>query len=155
MNTPQTDPVRAEIGSRLRDERKRLGLTVEAVTSEAKVGRSAYFSYEGGSATPGADVLARLADHGFDVQFIVTGHRGVDAHSFGRAEAELVARLALLPPRLQETIRDVLALAEAAYIDRKEYHHRFGEGEFTYGLSKVEEAPAAHEPPPAKRVVKR
>ncbi|WP_290906513.1 helix-turn-helix transcriptional regulator [Aquabacterium sp.] len=64
----------AEICSRLRQERVRLGLTASKVASIAGISLSAYKRWEIDRPVPSGSLLV-LADAGFDIQYIVTGER--------------------------------------------------------------------------------
>ncbi|WP_068634923.1 helix-turn-helix domain-containing protein [Thauera butanivorans] len=61
------------IGTRLREERERLGLTQDALGVTPQSQRK----YEKGESTPGADYLAMFAALGADVLYILTGQRTV------------------------------------------------------------------------------
>lgn len=63
------------IGSRLRLERERLGLTQDELAKAGGVGRQSQFRFESGQRSPDADYLAAVAKVGADVLFIVTGKR--------------------------------------------------------------------------------
>jgi transcriptional regulator with XRE-family HTH domain len=63
------------IGGRLKEERKRLGLSQEAAAQAAGVRRRAYVNWEKGVAMPNAEDLAALSTHGADVLYIITGRR--------------------------------------------------------------------------------
>jgi phage repressor protein C with HTH and peptisase S24 domain len=63
------------LGTRLKKERERLGLNQEALGKRAGVKRLAQVNYESGKRNPDADYLARVADAGADVLYIVTGKR--------------------------------------------------------------------------------
>lgn len=67
--------VKAEIGERLRLERKRLGLTQVDLTDKIDAGRLSMISFECGRSTLRADQLAVLDQLGFDILYIVTGRR--------------------------------------------------------------------------------
>lgn len=69
----QTD--RAEIGERLRLERKRMGLTQADLTDKIDAGRLSMIAFEVGRSTLRADQLAVLDRMGFDVLYIITGRR--------------------------------------------------------------------------------
>lgn len=153
METTDQQQVRAEIGERLREERKRLKLTVEAAVRDLDVGRTAYFSYEGGSAVPGADVLNRMDRCGFDVSYVVTGRRVLAPAD---ENAQLVARMAALPPRMRSTVTDVLVLAEVAFVGRERYHGTISEdGQFTFGGSVPTSGAELHETAPPYAAPKR
>ncbi|CAN7596220.1 helix-turn-helix domain-containing protein [Variovorax paradoxus] len=61
--------------SRLREERKRLGLSQEALAELGGVKLNAQSNYETGKRAPDADYLARVAVHGVDVAFLFSGQR--------------------------------------------------------------------------------
>lgn len=65
----------AAIGIRIRVERRRLRLSQAAFGALGGVGVGAEKHYEMGHRAPRADYLARLAAHGVDVLFLVTGAR--------------------------------------------------------------------------------
>lgn len=62
-------------GSRLRDERQRLGWTQAAAAATVGVARETWSRYESGLLTPGLEVLAALARNGMDVVFLLIGER--------------------------------------------------------------------------------
>ena len=64
-----------DISTRLQEERKRLGLTQEAVATQLGATKRSVINWEGGAALPGAEVLARYAAAGADVLYILTGQR--------------------------------------------------------------------------------
>jgi transcriptional regulator with XRE-family HTH domain len=64
---------RAEVGARLRTERRRLGLSQADFAQLATVSRRTQASYEAGDGAPGADYLSALAHVGVDVLYVVTG----------------------------------------------------------------------------------
>lgn len=65
-----------DIGSRIREERERLGLSQEAFGALAGVKKLAQFNYEKGKRSPTGDYFEQLRQHkGIDVNYIVTGMR--------------------------------------------------------------------------------
>jgi transcriptional regulator with XRE-family HTH domain len=68
---------RAEVGARLRTERRRLGLSQADFAQLATVSRRTQASYEAGDGAPGADYLSALSHAGVDVLFVVTGRTQV------------------------------------------------------------------------------
>lgn len=66
------------IGERLREERKRLGFTLDEFAKLGGVGRTTQIAYEKGTTQPGGDYLGAIAAVGADAQFIVSGHRSVN-----------------------------------------------------------------------------
>lgn len=67
-----------EIGSRLKSERIRLGLTQRDFASLGGVQTNAQSQYEHGRRSPTAAYLKRLANSGVDVLYVITGDKFVD-----------------------------------------------------------------------------
>lgn len=67
------------IGERLKEERKKLKMTQAAFAEAGGIGLSAFKLYESNTREPGAIFLAGIAEEGADVQYIVTGRRGLGA----------------------------------------------------------------------------
>jgi len=63
------------IGSRLKEERERLGLSQPAFGELGGVQKRAQINYESGERFPDAAYLAAIAKAGADVRYIVTGDR--------------------------------------------------------------------------------
>lgn len=63
------------ISARIREERERLGLSQRAFGEVGGVEANAQGKYENGERTPKADYLARVADRGVDVLYVLTGSR--------------------------------------------------------------------------------
>lgn len=60
-------------GSRLRQERERLGLSQKAFGVIGGVEANAQGKYENGDRAPKADYLSRVAERGVDVLYVLTG----------------------------------------------------------------------------------
>lgn len=67
------------LGDRLKSERKRLGQTQEQTASVGDVTVQTQRKYENNSRSPSADYLERMSAQGFDVQYLITGARSVNA----------------------------------------------------------------------------
>lgn len=65
----------SDIGSRLRQERKRLGLSQREIGQLGGVAANAQGKYESGERVPKADYLAALANCGLDVLYVLTARR--------------------------------------------------------------------------------
>ena len=63
------------IGERLKEERKRLGLSQARLCELMGISRKTLFGYETGERSPTAVFLAALCDHQFDVDYILKGTR--------------------------------------------------------------------------------
>lgn len=70
-----SEEIRALVGARLKEEREHAGLSQAAMGEIAGASRRAVVAWEAGATVPGADELSRLAVAGFDILFVVTGHR--------------------------------------------------------------------------------
>ena len=64
-----------DIGTRLREERERLGMTQEGFGQAGGVLKRALIRYEKGERMPDATFLAAIAAAGADVLYILTGQR--------------------------------------------------------------------------------
>lgn len=61
------------IGSRLRQERERLGLSQKVFGEIGGVEANAQGKYENGGRAPKADYLSRVAERGVDILYVLTG----------------------------------------------------------------------------------
>jgi transcriptional regulator with XRE-family HTH domain len=68
-----------DIGRRLREERERLAVTQADFAARVQCDRKSQVNYEAGARAPSADYLARAADIGVDVLYVVTGVRTIVA----------------------------------------------------------------------------
>jgi transcriptional regulator with XRE-family HTH domain len=116
------------IGERLRSERARLGLSQGAVAEICGINKATPSTWEKGSQTPNAAVLAVLAGHGFDVLFITTGVRAFDPSTATHPHPAdtLPARLEQERKRLGLTLGQ---LADKAGVERLAVQ-KWEEGEF-------------------------
>ena len=74
-------PIRAEVGARLRTERRRLGLNQADFGRIADVSRRTQAGYEAGEVAPDAEYLFAVALAGVDILYVVTGVSGAAAVS--------------------------------------------------------------------------
>jgi len=63
------------IGTRLKEERERLGLSQAALGAIGDFGKTTVIAWERGTAFPNALFLSDIAEIGADIQYIVTGVR--------------------------------------------------------------------------------
>lgn len=68
---------------RLKEERKRLGVSQVEFAALGGVGKRAQINYESGDRNPDADYLARVAEHGADVLYVLTGVRAAVHQKLG------------------------------------------------------------------------
>ncbi|MCD5985994.1 helix-turn-helix domain-containing protein [Pseudomonas sp. CDFA 610] len=66
----------SDIGTRLKQERRRLGLLQRELGHFGGVAANAQGKYESGERVPRADYLAAIANVGVDVLYVLTGRRG-------------------------------------------------------------------------------
>lgn len=83
----------AQIGERLKQERKRLKLSQQAMSEAVGVRREMWAKYEAGS-EPSACVLSRACEAGIDVLYALTGEHPVTRHGDGGGQAATVTPLA-------------------------------------------------------------
>lgn len=109
------------ISLRLQEERKRLGMTQEAIAEKLAATKRSVINWEGGAALPGAEVLARYAAVGADVLYILTGQRtgGASAPAPARAVSEgdrvLLDNFHAAPAQVQAGVKTTLgAFADAS-----------------------------------------
>ena len=65
----------SELGRRLREERKRLGLSQTELGAHGGVSKDSQLNYENGSRSPDANYLIAIASVGVDVTYLLTGAR--------------------------------------------------------------------------------
>ena len=122
-------PIRAEVGARLRGERRRLGLNQADFGRIAAVSRRTQAGYEAGEVAPDAEYLAAIALAGVDILFVITGRPGPDAPfgvgesapagwdeaSMSAEEARLVESFRQMPPSDRAALQRLArSLAERA-----------------------------------------
>lgn len=82
-----------DIGTRLRDERIRLGLSQTEFGNYGGVRKNTQSKYESNERAPDALYLANVAKHGVDVQYVITGVKKAEADE---DVAELLGKWSLL-----------------------------------------------------------
>lgn len=104
------------IGSRLTEERKRLGLTMTAFGQIGGVTGTSQKNYEEGIRYPSADYLQKLYESGVDIMYVVTGHRDTSNETLTSLEEELVIAFRCVNESRKKTLVDIahaLALVTA------------------------------------------
>lgn len=99
-----------DIGSRLREERERLGMTQEAFGKAGGVLKRALIRYEKGERSPDAQFLAALAAVGVDVLYVLTGQRQSPAAAAALDEGDrvLLRNFHAAPQQVQKGVRSIL-----------------------------------------------
>ncbi|CAI8705762.1 MULTISPECIES: helix-turn-helix transcriptional regulator [Pseudomonas] len=102
------------IGSRIREERERLGLTQRVFGDIGGVEPNAQGKYESGERTPKADYLAAVAARGVDALYVLSGvHTPVAHGSLNAEEEQLLGSFRLLQAADQAAVQQLLgSLAE-------------------------------------------
>ena len=106
-----------DIGTRLREERERLGMTQEGFGQAGGVLKRALIRYEKGERMPDATFLAAIAAAGADVLYILTGQRsGVASAAPVAAEpaAQLSRRALAVAQNYEATSEEGKKIIEAA-----------------------------------------
>ena len=80
---------KSNVGERLREERKRIGVSQADAGGLAGVTREQFSRYEGG-AMPGGDVLVQLMSHGFDINYVLGGSRTFSEAALSEDETQLL-----------------------------------------------------------------
>lgn len=84
---------RKEIGQRLKEERRRLGLSQEDFSAAGGIRRSTLYQYERGDRRPSLDFLLKTASVGVDLNFIIFGKRNVRLVDEFRVERETLDQI--------------------------------------------------------------
>lgn len=107
-------------GQRLKEERKRLGLSQEEFAAIAGVTRRPYAEWETGKTSPKAEQLSALADKGVDVYYVLTGQRVATATTLTAREAALVDNYRASDEDAKKALEKTsAALAQSAEVMKK------------------------------------
>lgn len=94
-------------GTRLKEERRRLGLTQAELAEKAGIAKKSQTNYELGNSAPGADYLAAAAGIGIDVLYVLTG----TAAPIAPEEGEMLAAYRRATPELRAAALRMLGVA--------------------------------------------
>lgn len=101
------------INERLRAERTRIGLSLNALAARAAVSKGTQIKYESGETAPNAVYLAVMHELGADVQYLVTGERSQGVYSLAASESLLLDAVAVMSEQSQAALLLIAgALAE-------------------------------------------
>ncbi|MFJ5295795.1 helix-turn-helix domain-containing protein [Pseudomonas sp. NPDC088368] len=105
-----------DLGSRLKEERKRLGLSQQEFGTVGGVEANAQGKYESGERIPRSDYLAALDKKGVDVLYVLSGKRTpMAAESLNEAERAIITHYRALSEDDQEAISQLAtSLSECA-----------------------------------------
>lgn len=110
----------SSIGSRLREERDRLGYNQTELAVIGGTQRKAQFNYETDARRPDADYLAAIASAGIDVLYVLTGSsKGVPLSPLPPEEIELLDLYRKAPKAVQRAALGALLSASAPAAETK------------------------------------
>ena len=111
------------LGSRLRSERKKIGLSQTAFAELAGLRKQSQVHYETGKRYPDGNYLSAIAKHGVDVLYVLTGRRETGNANFAPKKAptirELRRKYRPVAPRVpcrRPTWRDVSRIPRATFL---------------------------------------
>jgi len=94
------------IGSRLRQERERLGLSQKTFGEIGGVEANAQGKYENGGRAPKADYLSRVAERGVDILYVLTGSpTPIQVDNLSHIEEKVLGNYRAMFKEDQEAIR--------------------------------------------------
>jgi transcriptional regulator with XRE-family HTH domain len=104
-------------GTRLAEERKRLGLKQAGFAKLVGTGVLKQSLYENDKRELRAPYLARIAGAGVDVVYVLTGRRSADVQ-LGREASDLLAAYVALPTEMQRALDDLSRALHARFSRR-------------------------------------
>ena len=110
-------------GTRLADERKRLGLKQAEFAKLVGTDVPKQSLYENDRRELRADYLARLADADVDILYVLTGRRS-DGDWLGQGPSDLLSAYLSLPPALQEALESLAHALRAQFTRPVSLHAR-------------------------------
>lgn len=106
-------------GSRLRQERERLGANQTDFAAQAGVSKNTQYNYEKGDRSPDSAYLAAIADVGVDILYVVTGQRSpLPADSISAEEAQHLELYRSLNERDREAVERLVSALAATSAER-------------------------------------
>jgi len=102
-------------GTRLGDERKRLGQKQAEFAKRVGTNVPKQSLYENDKRELRADYLARLPEAGVDVLYVLTGRRG-DQGQLGQDASDLLTAYLMLPPEMQRALEALARALQAAFL---------------------------------------
>jgi transcriptional regulator with XRE-family HTH domain len=105
-----------DLGSRLKEERKRLGLSQQDFGAIGGVEANAQGKYENGERIPRSDYLAALGKKGMDVLYVLSGERTpITVDALTEAERAIITHYRALSEEDQDAISQLAtSLSECA-----------------------------------------
>lgn len=104
-----------QLGRRLRQERVRLGLDQTDFGAMVAISKNSQSAYEGGKTSPTAEYLLKLAVHGVDIGYVLTGLRSDG--SVGMIEKQILEMFGQLDESEKGVIFNLLCLLTGNMLD--------------------------------------
>jgi transcriptional regulator with XRE-family HTH domain len=115
----------SDFGARLKEERKRLKLSVQALAEQIDVHQNTVYNYEKGARMPDVDFLLGAAAAGLDLYFVLTGERS--AGSLTEEEASMLAAFRIANGALRTAALAVLTSGVAPVTTQQVFHGQVGQ----------------------------
>lgn len=106
------------IGSRLKEERNRLGWTVPAMAEKAGVARNTILNWQNGSSSPPVETLAKLGGEGIDLVYVLLGQRSTVLPGASEEERAEITALVDCYLCLEQDGRDALQSVASALVGK-------------------------------------
>ncbi|MGV7196179.1 helix-turn-helix domain-containing protein [Xanthomonas axonopodis pv. phyllanthi] len=98
------------VGKRLKEERKRLGLTQDEMAVQLGLTRYAQLNFEKDINLPGGAYLLAALDRGVDVMYVLSGHRA----QLDLADRRLLSAFKVASPAARDAVLAALGLSDDA-----------------------------------------
>jgi len=99
-----------DMGIRLKEERKRLGLSQQELGAIGKIEANAQGMYERGTRFPNATYLSLIAKAGVDILYVITSVKKVrSADSISDMDTKVLHELDGLPKDVQDDIKQLIS----------------------------------------------
>ncbi|WP_296256171.1 MULTISPECIES: helix-turn-helix domain-containing protein [unclassified Pseudomonas] len=109
-----------DIGSRLKEERKSLGLSQQEFGAIGGVEANAQGKYENGDRIPRSDYLAALGEKGVDLLYVLSGKRTpMPEESLNEAERAIITHYRVLSEEDRDAISQLATSLSECAVDAK------------------------------------
>lgn len=117
------------IGERLQIERKRLGFNQTYFGEIGGVSKNAQSNYENGNRVPDASYLSALAEHGVDINYVITGNRAVSEEKLREEFGLMISAYRLIEKETKKSNITDDQKADAAFALYQAYKEKISEPE--------------------------
>lgn len=118
-----------KINERLKEERLRLGFNQTDFGRIGGVQLKAQSNYENGSRVPDASYLAALAEHGVDVNYVITGNRAVSEEKLREEFGLMISAYRLIEKETKKSNATDKQKADAAFALYQAYKEKISDPE--------------------------